>query len=97
MIISNPIFDAPFGKLMENEKAVKFFIGSILGKQVSVALQSEELDDTDEPRLPVFCLYFIAAVRTKSGERKKVFVETRKVKKERDLCYFRRHEKEAGT
>lgn len=55
MIISNPIFDAPFGKLTENEKAVKFFIGSILGKQAElVALQSEELDDTDEPRLPVF-------------------------------------------
>jgi len=71
MIISNSIFDAPFGKLMENEKAVKFFIGSILGKQVSVVLQSEELDDTDEPRLPVFAWISLPRSEPKAGNEKK--------------------------
>jgi hypothetical protein len=43
MIIANPIYDVVFKRLMENEKAAKFFIGTLLEQDVlSVQVQPQE-------------------------------------------------------
>ncbi|MBL7977036.1 MAG: hypothetical protein JNN12_01755, partial [Bacteroidetes Order II. Incertae sedis bacterium] len=34
MIIANPIYDVVFKRLMENDKVVKFFIGTLLEQTI---------------------------------------------------------------
>jgi hypothetical protein len=34
VIIANPIYDVTFKRLLENDRAAKFFIGAILGCEV---------------------------------------------------------------
>jgi hypothetical protein len=34
MIIANPIYDVVFKRLMENERAAKFFIGTLIGETI---------------------------------------------------------------
>ncbi|MDR1022818.1 MAG: hypothetical protein LBL94_06060 [Prevotellaceae bacterium] len=42
-IIANPIYDTVFKRLMENERIAKFFLSTVLGKQVvSVEVSPQE-------------------------------------------------------
>jgi DNA repair exonuclease SbcCD ATPase subunit len=76
---------------MENERVVKFFIGTLLDQTIeSVEAKPQEFTYTDElVGVAVFRLDFIALIKTAEGERKKVLVEVQKAQKQIDLIRFR--------
>jgi hypothetical protein len=93
MVIANPIYDVVFKRMMENEKVAKFFISALLDTTIeSVEVKPQEFTYTDElAGLAVFRLDFIATVKTKTGEFKKVLIEIQKAKNQIDLMRFRNY------
>ena len=80
MIIANPIYDVVFKKLMENDKVVKFFIGTLLEETIeSVEVKPQEFTYSDElVGLAVFRLDFIATIKSGSGDYKKFLSKFKK-------------------
>jgi hypothetical protein len=107
MLIANPIYDTVFKRLMENERAARFFIGTLLNQHVtSVKMMPQEFTHVSEAdKLTVFRLDFMATIKTADGRKQKVLIEMQKAKKEIDLMRFRGYlgeqykkaEKEGGT
>ncbi|TAD82038.1 MAG: hypothetical protein EAY75_16770, partial [Bacteroidetes bacterium] len=93
MVIANPIFDVVFKRLMESDRVVKFFIGTLLEETIEqVEVQPQEFTYVDElAGLAVFRLDFIATLRTQSGESRKVLIEIQKAKNQIDLMRFRNY------
>jgi hypothetical protein len=93
MIIANPIYDTVFKRMMENERVAKFFIGTLLEKQIeSIEVKPQEFTYTDElAGLAVFRLDFIATIKTENGELKKILIEIQKAKNQIDLMRFRNY------
>jgi transcriptional regulator of heat shock response len=93
MIIANPIYDVVFKRLMENDRVVKFFIGTLLDETIeSVEAKPQEFTFVNELRgVAVFRLDFMAVIKTKTGERKKVLVEIQKARNQTDLMRFREY------
>jgi len=93
MIIANPIYDVVFKKLMENDRVVKFFIGTLLEQTIeSVEVKPQEYTYTEKlAGLAIFRLDFIANIKTENGEYKKVLIEIQKAKNYIDLMRFRNY------
>lgn len=93
MVIANPIYDVVFKRMMENEKVVKFFIGTLLEETIeAVEVKPQEFTYTDElAGLAVFRLDFIAIIKTETGEQRKVLIEIQKAKNHIDLMRFRNY------
>jgi hypothetical protein len=93
MIIANPIYDVVFKKLMENDRVVKFFIGTLLEQTIeSVEVKPQEFTYTEKlAGLAIFRLDFIATIKTENGEYKKVLIEIQKAKNHIDLMRFRNY------
>ncbi len=111
MIIANPIYDVVFKRLMENDKVVKFFIGTLLDEEIeAVELKPKEFTydkdiDLDDPvivkyvkeriqerlSINVFRLDFLATIRTKTGELKKILIEVQKAQHLIDIMRFRNY------
>ena len=91
MIIANPIYDTVFKRLMENERAARFFIGTLLNEEItSVKMLPQELTRYDDSYgMTVFRLDFVATIRTGSGASQKILIEVQKAKHETDLVRFR--------
>jgi hypothetical protein len=93
MVIANPIYDVVFKRMMENERVAKFFIGTLLEQTIeAVEVKPQEFTYTNElAGLAVFRLDFIATIKTKSGELKKILIEIQKAKNHIDLMRFRNY------
>jgi len=94
MVIANPIYDVVFKRLMENERVAKFFISTMLDEEViSLTLRPQEFTYFDEDRIPIaiFRLDFLATIKTKEKEDKKVLIEIQKSRNETDLMRFRNY------
>ncbi len=93
MVIANPIYDVVFKRMMENDKVARFFIGTLLEQTIeNVEVKPQEFTYTDElAGLSVFRLDFIATIKTKTGEYKKVLIEIQKAKNEIDVMRFRNY------
>lgn len=92
MIIANPIYDVVFKRLMENEKVAKFFISTLLNKDVvSLDFRPQEFTYNDELiGIRVFRVDFIAIVKTDVGHQK-ILIEIQKAKNQIDLMRFRNY------
>ena len=95
-LIANPIYDTVFKKLMENNRIAKFFISTILKEEVvSVVVCPQEFTYKKEKDKPtdvgysIFRLDFMATIKTKQGENKKILIEVQKSWDESDLTRFR--------
>lgn len=93
MVIANPIYDVVFKRMMENEKVAKFFIGTLLEETIeTIEVKPQEFTYTNELiGIAVFRLDFIATIKTKSGDLKKVLIEIQKAKNQIDLMRFRNY------
>ena len=93
MVIANPIYDVVFKRMMENEKAAKFFIGTLLEQTIeTIEVKPQEFTYTNELiGIAVFRLDFIATIKTESGESKKVLIEIQKAKNLIDIMRFRNY------
>jgi hypothetical protein len=76
---------------MENERVVKFFIGTLLDQTVEAveARPQEFTHNIEKGGWSVFRLDFIALIKTAEGEHKKVLVEIQKSQNKIDLMRFR--------
>ena len=85
-----------------NKENAKFFVGTILGEQITdIELLPQEYPYHTKPKkknkeqsvksevLTLIRLDFVATIRTKSGEQKKVLIEIQKSQKATDLIRFR--------
>jgi hypothetical protein len=93
MVIANPIYDVVFKRMMENEKVAKFFIGTLLEETIeTIEVKPQEFTYVNELiGVAVFRLDFIATIKTKSGELKKVLIEIQKAKNLIDIMRFRNY------
>jgi hypothetical protein len=107
LIIANPIYDIVFKRLMENQRIVKFFLGTILGEQIDkVSVLPQEFtykkgEDNKNGKkngkwsmidyYSIFRLDFVATVRTSDGKQKKILVEVQKSWDNMDVMRFRKY------
>ncbi len=78
--IANPIYDAVFKYLMEDEEVAKRFIGIIISKKITqiTLLPQEKTITHDDLPIRVQRLDFIAHVTEENGEMSKVLIELQK-------------------
>ena len=91
MIIANPIYDIVFKKLMEDRDIARGVLERILGTEIDqLAFASQEhTAATEDGRLTFFRLDFIANIREKNGEWKRVLIELQKARLTSDVDRFR--------
>jgi len=94
VIIANPIYDATFKRLLENDRAAKFFIGTILNCKVlslePASIEHTEPDD-EAPKATLFRMDFAATIVTKEEGEKRVIIEMQKAKHFDDVYRFRKY------
>jgi len=94
VIIANPIYDVTFKRLLENDRAAKFFIGAILGCEVlSLVPTTQEHTEPDDnlPKVTLFRMDFAATILTKEEGEKRVIIEMQKAKLLDDVFRFRKY------
>ncbi|GBU21966.1 hypothetical protein R80B4_01868 [Fibrobacteres bacterium R8-0-B4] len=94
MIIANPIYDVTFKRLLENDRAAKFFIGAILGCEV-LSLVPTTQEHTEpikgSPAVTLFRMDFAATILTKEEGEKRVIIEMQKARALDDVFRFRKY------
>ncbi len=87
------MYDMAFKRLMENEKAARFFIGTLLDETVeSVDVKPHEINYVNDlGLLALFRMDFVANIKTSTGEHKKILVEVQKAKNLVDVMRFRNY------
>ena len=90
MEIANPIYDAAFKYLMQDDRAARLLVGRIAGLEIeSLELRPQELatpraaspqEETEavQPPLALFRMDFAARVRTTEGNERQVLIEIQK-------------------
>ena len=94
MIIANPIYDVAFKRLLENDRAAKFLIGTILDcKVLSLEPNIQEYtdEDLDTKKISLFRKDFTAIIKTKEEGEKRVIIELQKAKNLGDVYRFTRY------
>jgi hypothetical protein len=96
--IANPMYDTVFKRLMENDRVVKFFIGTLLEEEVlSVTIRPQEYSyKVENPGnaavgYSIFRVDFMATIKTKDGVHKKVLIEVQKAWDKGDAMRFRNY------
>ena len=93
MVIANPIYDTVFKKLMENERVAKFFVGTLMDEIIEdIKVMPQEFTYRNSlDIMTIFRLDFIATIKTKEGNFKKILIEIQKGRNVRDLMRFRNY------
>jgi len=94
MLIANPIYDTVFKHLLENQRAAKFFIGTLLGKPIfSISIRSPErtyIDPKDKGLM--LKIDFIVEIETEDCKKQKVAIKMQKSDKIiTDMSRFNRY------
>ena len=102
-VIANPIYDAVFKNLMSidggtNKDIAGYFIGAILGEEIAdvdflpqeyPVKKTKRTKNNKREATATVRMDFVATIRTKTGESKKVLIEIQKTNKPTDLERFR--------
>ena len=94
MIIANPIYDVTFKRLLENDSAAKFIIGTILDCDVlSLEPTIQERTDVDKEtgKITLFRMDFAATIETRDEGRKRVIIEMQKALHLGDIYRFKNY------
>jgi len=94
MIIANPIYDVTFKRLLENDRAAKFFVGTILDCEVislAPAIQEHTYKNEENSKITLFRMDFAATIKTKDEGEKRVIIELQKALHLGDVYRFRRY------
>ncbi|MCL2845414.1 MAG: hypothetical protein FWE23_08195 [Chitinivibrionia bacterium] len=92
VVIANPIYDAVFKRLMENNKIARFLVGTILDcKIVSLEARIQEHTDPNKKNgaLTLYRKDFSAKIQDKNGNTKTVIIEIQKAGNFGDIPRFR--------
>jgi hypothetical protein len=92
MIIANPMYDVPFGRLMENQTVLKFFASTLLEKEVESVrvikpepLEPEKLEKFKSIVDQVMSLYLVVSLRNSNIKFNAIVMEFHKIKGEVSL------------
>ena len=94
MRIANPIYDAVFKYLMEDNDLAKLLLSTILGEEIiELAFTPQEHSaKLHAPRhFTVYRLDFAATIKNAAGEIRQVLIEVQKAKLTTDIMRFRRY------
>jgi hypothetical protein len=107
VLIANPIYDSAFKYLMATDREnARYFVGTVLGEEITeieylsqeysyLTKQNKETENESESekveRLRLMRLDFVATIRTKSGENKRLLIEIQKASNPLDLLRFREY------
>jgi hypothetical protein len=94
MIIANPIYDTAFKRILENDRAAKFLIGTILDcKVISLEPYIQERTKFDDAtgQLTLYRKDFSATIETREQGVKRVIIELQKAKQLSDIYRFREY------
>nr|VFJ46169.1 MAG: hypothetical protein BECKFW1821A_GA0114235_101236 [Candidatus Kentron sp. FW] len=93
MRIANPIYDAVFKYLMQNNEIAILILSTILEEEIlALDLLPQETATTMKDRsFTIYHLDFAALIRTSGGEEKHVLIEIQKAKFAADIMRFRRY------
>ncbi len=94
MRIANPIYDAVFKYLMDDNSLAKLLLSTILDEEI-IELTFTPQEHTAKLNYPrhftVYRLDFAATIRNSAGETRKVLIEVQKAKLVTDIMRFRRY------
>lgn len=92
MQIANPIYDAVFKYMMEDNDVAKLLVSKILNEDVIKLdfLPQENIADVERKSLTVYRMDFKALIKTLNGE-KTVIIEVQKAKFPTDIIRFRKY------
>jgi len=94
MRIANPIYDAVFKYLMDDNDLAKLLLSTILGEEILELsfMPQEHTAKIDFPRhFTVYRLDFAATIKNAQGQTRKVLIELQKAKLPSDIMRFRRY------
>jgi hypothetical protein len=92
VVIANPIYDAVFKRLMENNKVAKFLVATILDCKVislKATIQEHTKPHKDTGALTLYRKDFSAEIQDKNGNNKTVIIEIQKAGNFGDIPRFR--------
>jgi len=92
MIVANPIYDAVFKYLMEDERIARTILSALMKKDVThVEMRPHEYSNDDRDSLSVFRIDFGATVREADGTERLILVELQKTWLETETLRFRQY------
>ncbi len=94
MRIANPMYDAVFKYLMDDNQLAKLLISTILNEEIIelVFNPQEQTTKLDYPHhFTVYRLDFAATIKNAAGETRKILIEVQKAKLASDIMRFRRY------
>jgi hypothetical protein len=93
MQIANPIYDAVFKYLMDDNKIAKKLLSLIIGKDIkSLKFTPKEFEDKIESKSwTIYRIDFAAEIELEDGTIQKVIIEVQKAKFASDIMRFRRY------
>ena len=92
MQIANPIYDAVFKFMMNDNKVAKLLLSAIIGEEIlELTFQPTELEVPLQESITVLRMDFKALVQYSSGEKKIIIIEIQKAKLHTDIMRFRRY------
>lgn len=90
--IANPIYDAIFKYLMEDQRIAKTVLSALLKKEVvKVEIRPHEYANSTKDRISMFRLDFAATIREENGKESAILIELQKTWVETETLRFRQY------
>lgn len=90
--IANPIYDAIFKYLMEDQRIAKTVLSALLKKEVvKVEIRPHEYANSTKDRISMFRLDFAATIRDENGKESAILIELQKTWVETETLRFRQY------
>jgi hypothetical protein len=97
MLIANPMYDAVFKYMMDDNKVARLFLGAILGAEITeLEFKPQEIatlipGPENLPSVQILRLDFKASISMTDGTKKLVLIELQKLRIDTDSMRFRRY------
>ena len=90
--IANPLYDAAFKYLMEDERIAKTILAALIKREiVSIEMRPNEYSNTTKDKIAMFRIDFAARVRDADGGEKLILIELQKTGVETETLRFRQY------
>lgn len=90
--VANPLYDAVFKYLMEDERIAKTILSALLQKEVlEVKMRRNEYSNINRDAISMFRIDFAAKVKEKDGTQKLILIELQKTWLETETLRFRQY------
>ena len=97
IIIANPMYDVVFKQLMSDKEIARYFVSTILGEEIAdidfapqeYSYEKQIKTENQIKKLSLIRLDFVATIKTKVGDVKKILIEIQQSLKPHDILRFR--------